>query len=68
MAIRIANPGIQHQIADEDIYCRVNSCDRSPADRHLYLYILQKSKDILKRMVTDPAELLAGVRGEQVCQ
>ena len=68
MAICIADPGIQHQIADEDINRRAYSCKRSPTDRHLYLYILQNSKDMLKRMFTDPEELLLWVSGKQVDQ
>jgi len=66
MAICIADLGIQHQIANEDINCRVYSCKRSPTDRHLYLYIMQNSKDMLKRMFTDPEELLSRVSGKQV--
>jgi hypothetical protein len=68
MAICIADLGIQHQIANEDINCRVYSCQRSPTDRHLYLYIMQNSKDMLKRMLTDPTGLLSWIFGEQLCQ
>ncbi len=68
MAICIADPGIQHQIADENINHRAYSCKRSLADRHLYLYILQNSKDMLKRMFTDPEELPLRVSGKQVDQ
>jgi hypothetical protein len=68
MAICIADPSVKHQIAYEDINRRVYPRKRSPAHRHLYLYILQDSKDMLKRMFTDPEELLSRVSGEQVDQ
>jgi len=68
MAIRIANPGIQHQIADEDIHRRINAWEGSPTDWHVYLSILQNSQDMLKRMLTNPEELLSRVCGEQVYQ
>jgi hypothetical protein len=68
MAIRIANPGIQHQITDEDIHRRINAWKGSPTDWHVYLSILQHSKDMLKRMLTDPTGLLSRIFGEQLCQ
>lgn len=68
MAIRIANPSIQHQIANDDIHCHINACKGSPTERHVYLSILQNSQDMLKRMLIDPAELRSRVCGEQVCQ
>jgi len=68
MAIRIANPSIQHQIADKDINRCINARKGSPADWHVYLSILQYSKDMLKRMLADPAGLLSRIFGEQRCQ
>jgi len=68
MAIRIANPSIQHQIADKDIDRRINARKGSPTNWHVYLYILQNSKNVLKRMLTDSAGLLSWIFGEQICQ
>lgn len=71
MAIRIANPSIQHQIADEDIHCRINTWEGSPTDWHVYLYILhilQSSKHMLKRMLTNSSGLLSWIFGEPICQ
>jgi len=66
MAVRIANPSVQHQIADKDIDRRINARKGSPTDWHMYLYILQNSKDMLKRMLSDPAGLLSWIFGEQI--
>jgi hypothetical protein len=68
MAIRIANPSIQHQIADKDINRRINAWKGDPTDWHVYLYILQNRKDMLKRMFTDSTGLLPWILGEQICQ
>ena len=68
MAIRIANPSVQHQIADKDIDRRLNAWKGSPTNWHVYLSILQNSKDMLKRMLTDLPGLLSWICGEQLCQ
>jgi hypothetical protein len=68
MAIRIANPSIQHQIADKDIDRCINAWKGRPTNWHVYLYILQSSQDMLKRMLTDPSGLLPRIFGEQLCQ
>jgi hypothetical protein len=68
MVIRIANPSVQHQVADKDIDRCINAREGSPTDWHMYLYILQNSKDMLKRMLSDSAGLLSWICGEQICQ
>ena len=68
MAIRIANPSVQHQIADKDIDRCIDARKGSPTAWHTYLSILQNSKDMLKRMLTDPTGLLSWIFGEQLCQ
>jgi len=67
MAVRIVNPSIQHQIADKDIDRRINAWKGSPTNWHVYLYILQHSKNMLKRMLTDSARSLSWIFGKQIC-